>query len=140
MHGSLDVVDHGRAGVFLHDGDMLVGGGVENQVGTVLPHTVFQLAPVADAGDATGDGNLRIVFFHFFPYQPQGRFRVVQQHDPPGGKPAQLPDQLAADGAGGAVTITTLSLIPAEIVPSSMLISSRSIKSSICTSSTATPE
>ena len=38
------------------------------------------------------------------------------------------------------VTITTLPLMPPEIFSMSMLISSRSIRSSICTSSTATPE
>ena len=65
VDGAADVGDDAFAGVFFDEGDVFVGGGVEDDVWVVLGDDVFAALAVADVGHDGQDGDVGVGAFDF---------------------------------------------------------------------------
>ena len=102
VDGAGDVGDDAFAGVFFDEGDVFVGGGVEDDVGVVGGDDGAAAFAVANVGHDGDDGGLRVFGFDFEPDEVQRGFGVVEQDEFLRGEAAELADEFAADGAGSS--------------------------------------
>ena len=101
VDGALYVGDDGLAGVLLHERNVLVGSGMEDDGGLVLGHDIGAAGAVADIGHHGGEGHLQVLLLNLESDEVHGGLGTVEQYHAGGGELAALAHNLAADAAGG---------------------------------------
>ena len=102
VDGALHVGDDGLAGVLLHERNVLVGSGMEDDGGLVLGYDIGAAGAVADIGHHGGEGHLRVFLLNLQADEVHGSLGAIKQYHSGGGELAALAHYLAADAAGGA--------------------------------------
>jgi len=100
--GAEHVVEEGLVGVFLHHGHVLVGGGVEDDVGQVQAEKVRQALFVAYVADEHLEVELGMAGDEFLLDVEEAVLAPAQKQDLFGAEAGHLADDLAADGAARA--------------------------------------
>ena len=97
-----DVDHYGLAGVLFHQGDVLVGGGVEYDLRTERPKGIVKPLRLAHVTYDGGEVHLGEALFQFQADVVHGGLGVVKEDEVSDAQGSELSTQLAADGTGGA--------------------------------------
>ena len=74
-----DVIFNGFAGVCLHEGDVFVGGGVDNDLGFIFPEELFYAYFIGDITDNCLDGDAGEFFLQFVFDMKERVLRLLDQ-------------------------------------------------------------
>ncbi len=100
--GAEDIVLDCHGGIVLHHGDVLIGCGMEDIVGTVVGEELVHAGLIADGGDDGVGLDIGEAVCHEEAYIVHGCFGLVDEDHLAGMEMGYLADHLAAYAAGGA--------------------------------------
>lgn len=97
-----DIDQHRFAGIFLHQGDVFVSGGVEYDLGMERAEGEIQAVGQPDVADHGDEFQLREALFEFEPQVVHRGFCIVEQDQFLDSERCQLAAQFRADRTGGS--------------------------------------